>query len=158
MIDASLIFDGTVSTTPGVAPTGVAITATAASTNTLDMLTNRDVGADDMLEVHVQILENFATLTSLQIAYQTSADNSTFVNILLSPVYLTASLVIGAPIFAYKVPKFQLLDTGSPNRYHRLNYTVAGSNATTGKVFSYLTGMGDRNAYYSYPSNYTVGA
>lgn len=156
MIDLSLVFDGTFASSG--APTGAAITASRASTNVIDMLTARDVGADGLLECHVAILQNFATLTSLQIAYQTSADNSTFVDILLSPVIPVASLLIGAPIFRVYVPSFQLLDTGTPNRYHRLNYTVAGSNATAGTVVAYLTGLNDRSQFVANPNNYTVGA
>jgi hypothetical protein len=158
MIDLNLVFDGTFAANG--TPTGVAITSTAASTNILDMLTARDVGAGDELELHVDVTTAFATLTSLQIAYQTSPDTTSgnFVNILLSPVILLASLVVGAKVFRYKVPPFQLLDTGTPNRYHRLNYTVAGSAETTGTVVSYLTGMGDRNVVFNYPTNYTIGA
>lgn len=156
MIDANLIFDGTINATTGVA-TGVAIVDDAASTNVIDMLTARDVGAGDDLEVHVVVTEAFVTNTSLDIFYQTSADNSTFVEVLKSPTYAVAALVAGAKVFQYKVPKFQLNDTGTPNRYHRLYYTVNGTNATAGKVFSYLTGGGDRNAPgVNYPANYTV--
>jgi len=158
MLDLSLIFDGSVATTGTGVPTGQAITATAASTNVIDFLANRDVGAGDDLEAHVLVTEAFATLTSLQIAYQTSADNATFVNVMLSPVIPVASLVVGALLFRYKVPVFQLLDVLPPNRYHRLNYTVAGSNATAGKVFSFLTGGGDRQNFVPYGPNYTVGA
>lgn len=155
MIDSSLIFSGSVATSP---PTGQAIVATAVSTNVLDMLANRDVGADGMLDVHVQLLQAFNNLTSLQITYQTSADNSTFVDVMLSPVILLANLTLGAPIFRYGVPRFQLNDLLTPNRYHRLNYTVVGTAPTAGTVFSYITGANDRESYISYPNNYTVGA
>jgi hypothetical protein len=157
MIDLSLVFDGTFAATG--APTGAAITASRASTNVIDMLALRNVGAGDQLEAHVQILQNFATLTSLQIAYQTSPDNSSWVDQLLSPVILTANLITGAKIFRYKVPLDQLNNTArTPNRYHRLNYIVAGSNATTGTVVAYMTGMFDRNVFDVYGPNYSVGA
>lgn len=156
MLDANLMFSGTVSAAGVVA--GQAITATAPSTNVLDMLIERDIGAGSAgLQVHVDVTVAFATNDSLQVAYQTSADNITFVNILLSPVVLLASLVVGAKIFRVHVPPFQQLDAGSPNRYHRLNYIVAGADATTGKVVSYLTGANDYDLPgYNYPRNFTV--
>ncbi len=156
MIDANLIFDGTINATTGAA-TGVAIVDDAASTNVLDMLAARDVGEGYSLEVHVVVTETFLTCTSLNIDYQTSADNSTFVDVLRSPTYAVAALVAGAKVMRYKVPQFQLNDTGTPNRYHRLNYTVNGSNATAGKVFAFLTGGDDQDGPgVNYPANYTV--
>lgn len=154
MIDLNLIFDGT------PPATGAAITVTRASTNVLDMLANRDIGAGDELELHVQVQTAFtaAGAATLQIAYQTSVDNVTFVDIMLSPVIPVASLIVGARLFRYKVPPFQLLDTGTPNRYHRLNYTVATGPMTAGAVFAYMTGGGDRQVTNNYPPGYTVGA
>jgi hypothetical protein len=155
MIDLNLVFDGTVSAA-GV-PSGVAVTVDRVSTNVIDMLANRDVGAGDDLELHVLVTQNFATTVSMQIAYQTSADNVTFVDIVLSPVILLANLIVGAPIFRYKVPPFQLNDTGTPNRYHRLSYDIS-TTATAGAVFSYMTGGGDRQVFNAYPANYSVAS
>lgn len=157
MLDANLIFDGTVGPAAGAA-----LTTSRASQNVLDMLTNRDIGAGlgQMLDLHVNVLQAFTAggAATLQIAYQTSADNSTFVDIMLSPIYAVASLVLGAPIFRYRVPSFQLQDTGSPNRYHRLNYTVGTGPFTAGQVFSYLTGGGDRQVTDVYPRGFTIDA
>lgn len=154
MLDASLIFDGT------PPKTGAAITVTRVSTNVLDMLAARDIGAGDELELHVVVLQNFTAggAATLQIAYQTSPDNATFVDIENSPIYAVASLVVGVPIFRYKVPPFQLNDTGTPNQYHRLNYTVATGPMTAGTVFAYLTGGGDRQLFQAYPRAYTIAA
>lgn len=155
MLDLSLVFDGTFSPS-----TGVAITTTRASTNVLDMLANRDIGAGAHLELHCVVTTAFtaAGAATLQIAYQTSADNATFVDIMLSPIYPVANLVLGAAIFRYKVPPFQLLDTGTPNRYHRLNYTVATGPMTAGAVIAYMTGMDDRQVTSNYPSGYSIDA
>ncbi len=151
MLDTNLLFEPVA---------GTAVTVTAPSTNVIDMLSARDVGAGDDLEAHVQVLTTFtaAGAATMQIAYQTSPDNITFVNVLLSPLYAVASLVPGVPIFRYKVPIFQLLDTGTPNRYHRLNYTIATGPMTAGALTAYMTGGGDRQVYSTYPRGYTISA
>lgn len=151
MLDTNLLFEPVL---------GTAVTVTAASTNVIDMLSARDVGAGDDLEAHVAVLTAFtaAGAATMQIAYQTSPDNITFVNVLLSPVIPVASLVVGAPIFRYKVPVFQVLDTGTPNRYHRLNYTIATGPMTAGVLTAYMTGGGDRQVFNAYPRGYNIGA
>jgi hypothetical protein len=50
-----------------------AITATAASTDVVDLGANRDIGAGEPLYVLVQVMQAFDNLTSLTIALQTSA-------------------------------------------------------------------------------------
>lgn len=160
MIDALLVFDGTLDTTGAGGPAGVAITVTRVSTNVLDMGSARDVGVGDDLEVHVMVSTAFtaAGAATLQIAYQTSADNSAWVDVMLSPIYAVANLIVGAGIFRYKVPVFQLNDVGTPNQYHRLNYTVATGPMTAGAVIAYMSGGGDRTNFRPYGPNYTVGA
>lgn len=155
MLDLNLIFDGTPPTT------GVAITATRDSTNVIDLLIARDVGANQPLAVHVDITQVFATLTSLTVDLQTSADNSTYFSLLKSNVYPVAQLIVGAPLFRYDIPVNQELNSSAgvlkiPGRYLKLVYTVAGSNATTGAVFSYITPREDRNQFFVYPNNYTA--
>lgn len=156
MLDTSLIFDGT------PPKTGVAITATAPSTNVIDMLVARDVGAGEAdLEIHVQVMAAFtaAGAATLQVSFQGSADNATFYDMLLSPVIPKASLVVGAKVFRYEWPRDQLLNpTNTPFRYYRLNYVVATGPFTAGSVFSFVTGLGDRQDFIAYPNNYNVGA
>lgn len=149
MIDALLVWDGTPPTT------GAAITASRASTNVLDMLSARDIGIGDDLEFTVQVTTAFATLTALQISYQTSDDNSTFVDIMLSPALAVANLTVGRRV-SYVVPVAQLNDPGTPNRYHRLFYTVTGANATAGAVMAWMTGGYDRQLFRPYGPNYNV--
>lgn len=160
MIDATQIFDGTFSGTPAV-PTGDAITVSRASTNVLDMLAARDLGAGSILGVHIAVLQAFATLTSLDIEFQVSADNTNWFTILAEKTIPVAQLIVGAPIFRYDWPLNQVFNATAgvlkaPGRYYRLNYTVNGSTATAGTVFSYVTPVLDRQEYYSIPENYVT--
>lgn len=151
MIDASLLFSGSVSAANVVS--GQAVTVTAASTNVLDMLAFRDIGGGFEVEVHVDVLVTFTGATSMQVVLQSSADNSAFVDILLSPVIVEANLIQGARIFKTKVPNFNLNDVGVPNRYYRLNYVVVGTHGA-GSLIAYLTGGGDMENFVAYPNNY----
>lgn len=153
------IFDGTIAAT-GV-PTGTAITASRASTQVLDIQTGRDLGADSPIELHVDVTQVFATLTSLNIAFQCSADNSSWFDLLDSVTIPVAQLVQGAPIFRYKWPLNQMLNATAgvlktPGRYYRFNYTVNGSNATTGAVFAYANANEDRVQQTIYARNYSL--
>src|ERR1700748_2637762 len=104
MIDATQIFDGTFTGTPPV-PTGVAITASRVSTNVLDLLTGRDLGADEMLGIHVNVTQTFATLTSLTIDFEVcSTAGGSYKNILSSPALPVAQLVANTEIFRYALP------------------------------------------------------
>lgn len=117
-----------------------AITATAASTNILDTLAagtpydaaaavEKNLGKGVPIPISVRVTEAFNTLTSLDIAIQVD-DNSSFssaktvrtVNVLL------AALTVGKDIDLRYIPK------GTDERYVRLNYTVNGTNPTTGKI------------------------
>lgn len=155
MIDAQLVFDGTLPNT------GQAITASAASTNVLDLGVNADRGAgiSRNLDIHVQVLENFAAAgaATLQVAFQVSTDNATWKDLLLSPVFAKADLVIGAKVFRVGVPFDGLNNTSITGwRYCRLNYTVATGPFTAGKVISYLTAGGDRQSHVAYPIGYNT--
>jgi hypothetical protein len=162
MIDLSLVFDGTFTTDP---PTGVAITATATSTNIIDWLTGRDVGAGEPLGIHVLISGAFVTTNSatLQINYQVcDTTNGTYLTILSSPVYPAAQLIKGAPLFRYALPVNQILNATAgvlktPGRYCQLQYVVGtGVFSSTSAIVAFLTPRQDRNEYYNYPIGYTA--
>jgi hypothetical protein len=105
-----------------------AITASAASTDVVDLGSSRDVGAGEPVMVLVQVTQAFDNLTSLTVALQTSATEN-----FASPVQLTAqtlalaSLTAGARFAIGPVPRGVL-------RYLRLYYTVTGSTPTAGKI------------------------
>lgn len=171
MLDASLIFDGTVSAGPLASigstasqVTGIGITNSRVSTNIIDWLTGRDVGASEPLGLHVDITQAFTTTNSatLQISYQVcDTTNGSYLDLILCPPTPVAQLILGAPIFRYALPVNQILNATAgvlktPGRYAQLSYTVGTGVFTLGKVFSYLTPRLDRSAYYTYPNAYTV--
>lgn len=120
-----------------------AITATAVSTNSVDFgamgTPPTNVGAlvydlgNSEIEISVQVTETFATLTSLKVAVEMD-DNSSFSSptvIGSSEAVAAAALVAG---YRFRIPV--VIPEGATERYIQLRYTVAGSNATAGKVFA----------------------
>ena len=109
-----------------------AITATAASTNVIDFgEVNPNLGAGTPLIINFIITEEFATLTSLQISLQHGATSTPATELVNLPAIAAANLTKGAYIPEIMIPSQHL-------RYMRLYYTVAGSNATAGKIFAYI--------------------
>lgn len=111
-----------------------AITATAASTNVIDLgpiATGivRDIGKGKPIPLRIQVTEAFNTLTSLTFALQVD-DNEAFgsAKTVWSQVVLLADLKAGKVI----VPEY--ITRGTDERYLRLYYTVTGTAPTLGKV------------------------
>jgi len=120
-----------------------AITATAASTNVVDLgatgtpagssvALSRDIGKSGQIPLLVEVTEAFNNLTSLAIAVQVATDAA-----FTSPVevatrtYLLAELTLGKRLsFPAEFPE------GTNLRYVRIRYTVTGSAPTTGKVWA----------------------
>lgn len=133
-----------------------AITATAASTNIIDLgaagtpagrnaiALIRDIGMGDAdVEVAVTVEQAFNTLTSLKVAVETATDAAFTTPVeVASRTYLLAELTLGALLrFPAEIPE------GANLRYLRLNYTVAGSNPTTGKLFAGVVAGRPANNY-----------
>lgn len=114
-----------------------AITADAVSTNVIDLgVAGR--GPGNNLNLIVQIVEAFNTLTSLGIQLQSSVDEA-----FTSPknhqlvTEVLANLTLGKKIDLGSLPDGTL-------RYVRLNYDVTGTNPTLGKVTSALLPFGEQ--------------
>jgi hypothetical protein len=119
-----------------------AITASAASTNYYDRgvagtpygaaaAVTRDWGKGNLIPIRIQVVTAFATCDSVKVAVQTDSDPgfaTALTTVLETEAIATASLVAGYQFNIDYMPLKTL------QRYVRLYYTVAGSNATAGKI------------------------
>lgn len=126
-----------------------AVTASAASTNVIDLAVSRDIGPGYEVPLLIQVVEDFATLTSLTIDVQTD-DASNFG----SAVTLASQTIAVANLKAGTKTAIQCIPAGT-KRYLRLNYTVTGSNATAGKITAGIT-VGDVPNWKGVASGFTV--
>lgn len=122
-----------------------AITASKESDNVIDLGPIaggivRDIGKGEPIPIRIQVVEDFATLTSLTIAMQVD-DNTGFSSpktVWTSPAIGVATLKKGYVIVPEYIPR------GADERYLRLYYTVGGSNASAGKITAGVT-MGNQS-------------
>lgn len=119
-----------------------AVTVTAVSSNVIDLgVSGRDIGVGEAVPLRIEVTESFATLTSLTVAVQTSEDEA-FTSpevVVQTGAVPVASLVDGYVFNINAVPK------GVTGRYMRLNYTVAGTTATAGKIVAGITAGNQNN-------------
>lgn len=121
-----------------------AITVSAASTNVIDLLAagvpyghtgavTRDQGinsGESDVPLLIQVVTAFATATSVKVAVQTD-DNSSFSS--AATILETEAIPIATLVAGYKF-NIARLPEGTRERYVRLYYTVAGSDATAGAI------------------------
>jgi hypothetical protein len=127
------------------------VTASAASTDYIDLGVARDVGNGERLEILVLCTQDAtaAGAAAVTVALQ-SDDNSSFstpVNLVLSDAIPKASLVAGAEVLRVAVPY-------GTERYLRLFYTVGTGPLTAGKFTSGL--IPQRQANVAYASGYVA--
>lgn len=119
-----------------------AITASAPSTNVIDMTGNlNEIAFATPMPLRIQVVEDFATLTSLEIKVQTATDS-----VFTSPVTLatTGSIPIADLVKGYVAP-INFIPKGNKG-YMRLYYAVTGDNATAGKIKAGIV-AGNDNSY-----------
>lgn len=112
-----------------------AVTASAVSTNTIDLGLARDVGAGEPLYVVLTVDESFATATSVTIntIISANADLSSADILSSTPAIPIANLLAGRKPIVLEVPSAILIANPVGKRYLGLSYTIGGSNATAGK-------------------------
>jgi len=141
ILDGKLLFDS-----------ASAITSTSASANVIDLGVNEDIGIGDTpsLQLLVQIIAGLVTANAatLNVQYQASVDNATWVTIAETGVLAVAALGAGAKIMKMSVPNNGL------TRYLRLNYVV-GTGVFTGGTITAGIILGREDMPY-YPANYNA--
>lgn len=122
-----------------------AITATAASTNIIDLgpIASgivRDIGKGSEIPLRFQVVQAFNNLTSLTVAVQVD-DNSAFSS---AKTVWTQTLTL-AELTAGKVLPIEEVLRGTDERYLRAYYTVTGTAPTTGKITAGVVKGGQSN-------------
>lgn len=126
-----------------------AVTATAVSTNTVDLSQARDIGEGENLFMNFALTEAFATGTSTTFDAIIADDAALTTNVEVigsSGAVATAGLTLGKNIAVRLNPQIGL----KGRRYFGARYTVAGSSNTTGKVTADVVhGIQDSKKFYA---------
>ena len=106
------------------------------STNTVDLGLNSDYGERGTLWLVCKVVETFTSggSATLAVAFQDSADNSSFAAVANAPskaATAVASLVAGYELLRFKLPP-------GVRQYSKLVYTIGTAVMTAGKVSAYL--------------------
>ena len=131
--------------------TDQAVTASAASTDIIDLGAARDMGNGESLELVILVTETVTAAGAATVTFTLETDDnagfsSTFV-LASSGAVAKAALTAGTEVLRVKVP----LDA---ERFLRTNYTVATGPLTAGKFTAFLAH--DRQASKAYASGFAV--
>lgn len=140
---------------PGAA-TGQAVTASAVSTNTIDLSQNRDIGSGE--DVAVQFVVDTAVTAAgaatvrFEVITSDAANLGTPTVIAASGDIPKASLTLGTRV-TVKIPPNLITALGK--RYLGVNYNVSTGPLTAGTFTAFVT-LAEDSAQKSYPSGFTV--
>ena len=131
-----------------------AVTASAASTDVIDLGVLTDIGEGRELELLVQVGTAFTAVgaATMTVALQGSVDDSTFTDMAVSRAIGKADLTAGATLLNVSIPP---VGAGQAvPRYIRVFYTVATGPMTAGTVTAAI--LLDRQNNRAYPPGVTV--
>lgn len=138
-----------------------ALTATAVSTNVVNLVDDRDMGIGRNVELVIVGSDTFASAAgtaTLQVQVQYSEDNVTYVTAAESDVMtitqLNSAIANNEPyLLAMPLPRPKK-GTDTAPQYVRLNYIVGTQSFTAGTVTAFINIGRDDVVYY--PRNYSV--
>lgn len=130
--------------------TGALLTATAVSTNTIDLGAKRDLSTTAPLTISTLVSATFVGGTSLQVTVQGSPDDTTWTTLESGAVVPIAGLIEGAQIANIGIPASDPVGF-APYRYLRLDYIVVGV-MTAGAVTSDI--VSNKQNDVGYPPGY----
>lgn len=131
-----------------------ALTATAVSTDVVDLANARDMAPGERIRGFVAVVTDLlsAGATTLQVQVQGSTDNSSYNTYWESEAIAKASITAAGSRIDFELPR------PTPGRalprYLRLNYVVAVSNFTAGTITSAF--VLSRDDLVAYPPGVTV--
>ena len=135
--------------------TAQAVTAIGdtASTNQIDTGSVADVGIGEDITVFAKVDTTFTSggAGTLQIVLQSSADNATYVDKLLSPVYALAALTAGPILLNAIIP---IGPNTVSNRYLRVVYRIGTAVMTAGAASAFV--VKNPQAYQFTPNGFAV--
>lgn len=128
-----------------------AVTATAASTRSLDLTTAlRNVGGGEPIELVIQVATTVAAsggASNVTFSLDDSADNSSFAAVAKTPAIAKATLVAGYEALRIRLPV-------GLRRYIQVTYTVDTNDLTAGAFNAYLALQRQDNV--ARPSGFSV--
>lgn len=111
-----------------------AVTVTAASTNVIDLgpiKNSRRIGFAEKIPLAIQVVESFATLTSLEVQIQECAAENFGAGVVT--LATTGAIPLAQLVAGYRA-SLDVIPRNQAARYLRVNYVVVGTAATAGKV------------------------